>query len=157
MAFGLFWKSVCASKERQSYKVWQDGYHAEIIETNWFIKQKVDYTQQSCTRESSCSPEVIILVLQKLCGLRQWFRCCNVGLIFWVLMHCVGTVANPRYRACGHGMQFRAINIENARVSEPSGLLLLMCGFTKSISCVGTRCKRAPVGLSNFFMRILIK
>ena len=24
-------------------KVWQDGYHAEIIETNWFIKQKIDY------------------------------------------------------------------------------------------------------------------
>jgi hypothetical protein len=22
-------------------QVWQDGYHAEIIETNWFIKQKL--------------------------------------------------------------------------------------------------------------------
>ncbi|WP_370453923.1 transposase [Flavobacterium sp. RSP15] len=30
-------------KRNQSYKVRQDGYHAEIIETNWFIKQKVDY------------------------------------------------------------------------------------------------------------------
>lgn len=30
-------------KRDQSYKIWQDGYHAEIIETNWFIKQKVNY------------------------------------------------------------------------------------------------------------------
>jgi hypothetical protein len=30
---------------------WQDGYHAEIIETNWFIKQKLIYSQQSCKRK----------------------------------------------------------------------------------------------------------
>ena len=31
------------SKREQKNKVWQDGYHAEIVETNWFIKQKVNY------------------------------------------------------------------------------------------------------------------
>jgi hypothetical protein len=48
-----YFEKASASKERgQSYKVWQDCYHAEIIETNWF-KQKVNYTQITCTRESS--------------------------------------------------------------------------------------------------------
>lgn len=30
-------------KRDQKYKVWQNGYHAEIVESNWFIKQKVNY------------------------------------------------------------------------------------------------------------------
>ena len=30
-------------KRDQQYKVWQDGYHAEIANSNWFIKQKVNY------------------------------------------------------------------------------------------------------------------
>jgi hypothetical protein len=34
-------KRVRILKETKSYKVWQDGYHAEIIETNWFIKQRL--------------------------------------------------------------------------------------------------------------------
>lgn len=38
-----FKKSCEHLKRNQTYKVWQDGYHAEIVETNWFIKQKVDY------------------------------------------------------------------------------------------------------------------
>jgi REP element-mobilizing transposase RayT len=29
---------------------WQDGYHAEIIETNWFNKKLV-YSQQSCKKK----------------------------------------------------------------------------------------------------------
>lgn len=30
-------------KREQKYKVWQNGYHAEIVESNWFIKQKINY------------------------------------------------------------------------------------------------------------------
>lgn len=30
-------------KRDQKYKVWQNGYHAEIVESNWFIRQKVNY------------------------------------------------------------------------------------------------------------------
>ncbi|MCD9575987.1 REP-associated tyrosine transposase [Flavobacterium soyae] len=30
-------------KRAQKYKVWQDGYHAEVVESNWFVKQKVNY------------------------------------------------------------------------------------------------------------------
>lgn len=30
-------------KRNQQYKVWQDGYHAEVINSNWFLKQKINY------------------------------------------------------------------------------------------------------------------
>ncbi|RXP44303.1 transposase [Lutibacter sp. HS1-25] len=30
-------------KRKQQYKVWQDGYHAEIVTSNKFIKQKINY------------------------------------------------------------------------------------------------------------------
>ena len=39
----LFAKACEHLKRKQQYKVWQDGYHAEIVHSNWFIKQKVDY------------------------------------------------------------------------------------------------------------------
>ena len=35
-----FQKACQHLKREQQFKVWQDGYHAEIVETNWFIKQK---------------------------------------------------------------------------------------------------------------------
>ena len=39
-----YFKNSCEHLKRgQQYKVWQNGYHAEIVETNWFIKQKVSY------------------------------------------------------------------------------------------------------------------
>jgi REP element-mobilizing transposase RayT len=38
-------------KREQNYKVWQDGYHAEIIETNWFIKQKVNYIHNNPVKD----------------------------------------------------------------------------------------------------------
>ena len=39
-----YFKEACSHLKRdQKYKVWQDGYHAEIVATNWFIKQKVNY------------------------------------------------------------------------------------------------------------------
>jgi REP element-mobilizing transposase RayT len=38
-------------KRVQNHKVWQDGYHAEIVETNWFIKQKVDYIHNNPVKD----------------------------------------------------------------------------------------------------------
>ncbi len=34
-------------KRGQRYKVWQNGYHAEIARTNWFIKQKIQYIHKN--------------------------------------------------------------------------------------------------------------
>ena len=38
-----FQKACELLKRNQQHKVWQNGYHAELVETNWFIKQKVNY------------------------------------------------------------------------------------------------------------------
>ena len=39
-----FFQKACEHlKREQQYKVWQDGYYAEIVETNWFLKQKINY------------------------------------------------------------------------------------------------------------------
>ena len=47
----LFAKACEHLKRKQEYKVWQDGYHAEIVRTNWFIKQKVDYIHNNPVTE----------------------------------------------------------------------------------------------------------
>lgn len=39
----LFSKACEQLKREQEYKVWQDGYHAEIIETVKFMNQKLNY------------------------------------------------------------------------------------------------------------------
>ncbi len=47
-----YFEKVCEHLKRdQSYKVWQDGYHAEIIETNRFIKQKVNYIHNNPVKD----------------------------------------------------------------------------------------------------------
>jgi len=46
-----FKKSCSHLKRKQQYKVWQNGYHAEIAETNWFIKQKVNYIHRNPVKE----------------------------------------------------------------------------------------------------------
>ena len=46
-----FEKSCEHLKRKQAYKVWQDGYHAEIVESNWFIKQKVNYIHNNPVKE----------------------------------------------------------------------------------------------------------
>ncbi|RTY94996.1 transposase [Flavobacterium sp. GT3R68] len=47
-----YFKKACEHlKREQHYKVWQDGYHAEIIETNWFIKQKVNYIHNNPVKD----------------------------------------------------------------------------------------------------------
>jgi hypothetical protein len=39
-----YFKKACKHlKKEQLYKVWQNGYHAEHIFSNKFIKQKVNY------------------------------------------------------------------------------------------------------------------
>ncbi|MEO5776313.1 MAG: transposase [Flavobacterium sp.] len=46
-----FQKSCEDLKREQQYKVWQNGYHAELVETNWFIKQKVNYIHNNPVAE----------------------------------------------------------------------------------------------------------
>jgi REP element-mobilizing transposase RayT len=47
-----YFEKACEHLKRdQSYKVWQDGYHAEIVETNWFIKQKVNYIHNNPVKD----------------------------------------------------------------------------------------------------------
>jgi REP element-mobilizing transposase RayT len=46
-----FQKACIHLKREQEYKVWQDGYHAEIVETNWFIKQKINYIHNNPVKE----------------------------------------------------------------------------------------------------------
>ncbi len=50
-----FTKACEHLKRDQQYKVWQDGYHAEILETNWFIKQKVNYIQNNPVKDKIVS------------------------------------------------------------------------------------------------------
>jgi hypothetical protein len=38
-----FKKSCEHLKRNQTYKVWQNGYHAEKVYSNKFIKQKINY------------------------------------------------------------------------------------------------------------------
>ncbi len=43
-----YFQKACEHLNReQKYKVWQNGYHAELAETNWFIKQKVNYIHKN--------------------------------------------------------------------------------------------------------------
>lgn len=50
-----FQKACVHLKREQEYKVWQDGYHAEIVETNWFIKQKINYIHNNPVKEKIVS------------------------------------------------------------------------------------------------------
>ena len=48
----VYFKKACEHLKRdQSYKVWQEGYHEETVETNWFIKQKVDYIHNNPVKD----------------------------------------------------------------------------------------------------------
>ncbi len=46
-----FQKSCEHLKKEQKYKVWQGGYHAEIVESNWFIKQKINYIHNNPVKD----------------------------------------------------------------------------------------------------------
>ena len=38
-----FQKACEHLKREQQYKVWQNGYHAELVRSNWFLQQKINY------------------------------------------------------------------------------------------------------------------
>jgi REP element-mobilizing transposase RayT len=47
-----YFKKACEHlKQNQQYKVWQNGYHAEHIYSNKFIKQKMDYIHNNPVNE----------------------------------------------------------------------------------------------------------
>ena len=47
-----YFKKACANlKQEQQYKVWQNGYHAEHIFSNKFIKQKMDYIHNNPVKD----------------------------------------------------------------------------------------------------------
>ncbi len=47
-----YFKKACAHlKRKQQYKVWQDGYHAKHVYSNYFIKQKLQYIHQNPVKQ----------------------------------------------------------------------------------------------------------
>lgn len=46
-----FQKACDHLKKVQKFKVWQNGYHAEFAESNWFIKQKVNYIHNNPVKD----------------------------------------------------------------------------------------------------------
>ena len=46
-----FQKACQHLKREQQFKVWQDAYYAELVETNWFIKQKVNYIHNNPVKD----------------------------------------------------------------------------------------------------------
>ncbi|WP_055443476.1 REP-associated tyrosine transposase [Lacinutrix himadriensis] len=47
-----YFKKACNHlKREQNYKVWQNGYHAEICSSNTFIKQKLDYIHNNPVKD----------------------------------------------------------------------------------------------------------
>ena len=48
----LYFKEACKHlKRNQKYKVWQDGYHAEVVYSNDFIKQKLLYIHNNPVKD----------------------------------------------------------------------------------------------------------
>lgn len=50
-----FKKACCHLKRAQQFKVWQDGYHAEHIYSNSFMKQKIDYIHTNPVKDKIVS------------------------------------------------------------------------------------------------------
>jgi REP element-mobilizing transposase RayT len=49
-----YFQNACEHlKREQQYKLWQDGYHAESVTTNWFIKQKVNYIHNNPVKDKT--------------------------------------------------------------------------------------------------------
>ncbi|TDO99194.1 hypothetical protein EV145_107101 [Flavobacterium sp. 245] len=47
-----YFRKACENfKNEQNYKVWQNGYHAEHIYSNKFIKQKIDYIHNNPVKD----------------------------------------------------------------------------------------------------------
>ncbi|HLN95414.1 MAG TPA: hypothetical protein VK183_07240, partial [Flavobacterium sp.] len=47
----LFEHACSHLKRNQRYKVWRDGYHAEVVYSNTFIKQKINYIHNNPVEE----------------------------------------------------------------------------------------------------------
>ncbi|CAM1340659.1 REP-associated tyrosine transposase [Tenacibaculum amylolyticum] len=47
-----YFKESCKNlKRNQEYKVWQDGYHAEILFSNSFLKEKINYIHNNPVKD----------------------------------------------------------------------------------------------------------
>ena len=47
-----YFKEACTHlKRKQNYKIWQDGYHAEVLYSNTFIKQKLNYIHNNPVKD----------------------------------------------------------------------------------------------------------
>ncbi len=65
-------KKACEHlKRNQQYKVWQDGYRAELIYSNTFIKQKVDYIHNNPVKDKivACSEDYYFSSARNYAGL----------------------------------------------------------------------------------------
>ena len=67
----LFEKACEHLKREQKYKVWQDGYHAEIVESNWFIKQKIEYIHNNPVKDKivACAEDYYFSSARNYAGL----------------------------------------------------------------------------------------
>lgn len=86
----LFSKSCEHLKRPQTYKVWQDGYHAEEVYSNKWIKQKIEYIHQNpCVGQTGRQTwRLLVQFCKKLCVFGQWPRCRSgfYGVVgFWDL------------------------------------------------------------------------
>ena len=46
-----YFQKSCEHLKKEQYKVWQGGYHAEIVQSNWFIKQKINYIHNNPVKD----------------------------------------------------------------------------------------------------------
>ncbi len=47
-----YFERACSHlKRKQRLKVWKDGYHAEVTQSNWFIRQKLDYIHNNPVKQ----------------------------------------------------------------------------------------------------------
>lgn len=46
-----YFRKSCEHLKKEQYKVWQGGYHAEIVQSNWFIKQKINYIHNNPVKD----------------------------------------------------------------------------------------------------------
>lgn len=47
----MFQQSCAHLKRKQTYKVWQTGYHAKVIETTYFGRQKLNYIHRNPVKD----------------------------------------------------------------------------------------------------------
>jgi hypothetical protein len=123
-----FQKSCEHLKRNQQYKVWfasslfqarvaRNGYHAEIVETNWFIKQKVNYIYNNPVKDKIVTlPEDYYLSsARNYAGLENDLEVILLDLLcqFGKSLECFKIL-----NLCWHGKHFRTIVNWKHQVSE---------------------------------------